>query len=126
VIFGDKSHFNLHGSLSTLPITFTLTCFNKGSRNKEEFRCPLAFLPNLSYGALSAKNSKKPSKQSYQDEYYCLHVALSSLQKSTKMLIGSRDIGRLVAMEAADPETLLLYVHMAVVQARKKMCKYIF
>ena len=34
--------------------------------------------------------------------------------------IGSHDIGRLVAMEAADPETLLLYAHMAAVQARQK------
>jgi hypothetical protein len=64
VIFGDKSHLDLHGSLSTLPIIFTLTCFNQESRNKEEFWHPLAFLPNLSYGALTTKNSKKSSDQS--------------------------------------------------------------
>ena len=28
VIFGDKSHFDLHGSLATMPLIFTLTCFN--------------------------------------------------------------------------------------------------
>jgi hypothetical protein len=27
VIFGDKSHLDLHGSLSTIPILFTLSCF---------------------------------------------------------------------------------------------------
>jgi hypothetical protein len=37
VLFGDKSHLDLHGSLSTLPIIFTLSCFNKESRNKAEF-----------------------------------------------------------------------------------------
>jgi hypothetical protein len=59
VIFGDKSYLNLHGSISSLPIMFALTCFNQESRNKEEFWRPLAFVPNLSYGALSTKNSKK-------------------------------------------------------------------
>ncbi len=80
VIFADKSHLDLHGSLSTLPIIFTLSCFNQESRIKDEFWHPLAFLPNLSYGALSAKNSKKPSHQGYQDEHDCLHAAFSSLQ----------------------------------------------
>jgi hypothetical protein len=80
VIFGDKSHLDLHGSLSTLPIIFTLSCFNQESRNKQvEFWRPLAFLPNLSYGALSTKNSKTPTNQSYQDEHDCLHAAFSSL-----------------------------------------------
>jgi hypothetical protein len=79
VIFADKLHLDLHGSLSTLPIIFTLSCFNQESRNKDKFWQPLAFLPNLSYGALSTKNSKKPSHQGYQDEHDCLHAAISSL-----------------------------------------------
>jgi hypothetical protein len=88
VIFGDKSHLDLHGgSLLTLPIIFTLSCFNHESRNKEEFWHPLAFLPNLGYGALFSKNSKKPSMKSYQDEHDCLHAAFSSLQKSTKKVV---------------------------------------
>ncbi len=36
-IFGDNSQLDLHGSLSTLPLAFTLSCFNKRSRNKSEF-----------------------------------------------------------------------------------------
>ncbi len=66
VIFGDKSHLDLHSSLSTLPIIFTLSCFNQESRNKDKFWCPLAFLPNLSYGALSTKKIKEtfPSRLS--------------------------------------------------------------
>jgi len=31
VVFADKSHLDLHGSLSTLPIIFTLSCFNEQS-----------------------------------------------------------------------------------------------
>ncbi len=82
VIFGDKSNLDLHGSLSTLPIIFTLSCFNQESRNKDKCWCPLAFLPNLSYvGALSTKNSKKPSHQGYQDKPDYLHAAFSSIQR---------------------------------------------
>ncbi len=55
VIFADKSHLDLHISLSTLPIIFTLSCFNQESRNKENFWQPLTFLLNLSYGTLSTK-----------------------------------------------------------------------
>jgi hypothetical protein len=48
------------------------------------------------------------------------------VQERWLILIGSCDIGRLVAMEVADPETLLLYVHMAAVQARNKKCASTF
>jgi hypothetical protein len=81
VIFGDKSHLDLHGSLSTLPIIFTLSCFNQESRNKDKFWRPLSFLLNLSYGARLTKNSKKPSHQGYQDEHDCLCAAFSSIQR---------------------------------------------
>ncbi len=84
VIFSDKSYLDLHGSLSTLPIIFTLSCFNQVSRNKDQFWHLLAFLPNLSYGALTSKNSKKPSNQSYQGELDCLHVAFWSIQNIHK------------------------------------------
>ncbi len=80
VIFGDKSHLDMHGSLFILLIIFKLSCFTQESRNKDKFWRPLAFLPNLSYGALSTKNSKKPSHQGYQDEHDCLHAAFSSLR----------------------------------------------
>ncbi len=59
VIFADKSHLDLHGSLSLLPIIFTLSCFSHESRNKDKFWRPLAFLPNHSYGALSTKKLKE-------------------------------------------------------------------
>ncbi len=56
VIFGDKAHLDLHGSPSTLPIIFTLSCVNQESRNKDKFWCTLAFLPNLSYETLTSKS----------------------------------------------------------------------
>ncbi len=44
VIFGGKSHLDLHSSLSTLPIIFTLSsCFNQESRNRINFGIPLHF-----------------------------------------------------------------------------------
>ena len=48
------------------------------------------------------------------------------VEEQRLILIGSCDIGRLAAVEAADLETLILYVHVAVVQARNKMCEFIF
>jgi hypothetical protein len=78
VIFGDKSHLDLHGTLSTLPLTFTLSCFNEQLRNKSEFWRPLLFIPNLSYGATLSKNSSKPL-DSVQDEHDCLKVSFLSL-----------------------------------------------
>jgi hypothetical protein len=59
VIFADKSHLDLQGSLSTLPIIFTLSCFIQESRNKDKFWQPLVFLPNLTYGALSTKKNRR-------------------------------------------------------------------
>jgi hypothetical protein len=48
------------------------------------------------------------------------------VQEQWLILISSRDIGRLVAVEVADPEALLLYVHMAAMQARNQKCASTF
>jgi len=39
IVFGDKSHTDLHGtlSLSLTPLIFTLTCFNRVVRNNNDF-----------------------------------------------------------------------------------------
>ncbi len=37
IVFGDKSHTNLHGTLSLTPIIFTLTLFNRTARNNTRF-----------------------------------------------------------------------------------------
>ena len=85
VVFADKSHLDLHGSLSTLPIIFTLSCFNERSRNSVNFWRPMAFtfIPNLNAGSLTSRNSNNKKKDpaiSVQDEHDCLRAAFSPLR----------------------------------------------
>ena len=83
VLFADKSHLDLHGSLSTLPIIFTLSCFNEQSRNSVNFWRPIAFIPNLNAGSLTSRNSKDKKNDpaiSVQDEHDCLRAAFESLR----------------------------------------------
>jgi hypothetical protein len=37
IVFGDKSHTDLHGALSLTPIIFTLTLFNRAAQNDLKF-----------------------------------------------------------------------------------------
>ena len=75
IIFGDKSHTDLHGSLSTTPITFTATFFNSSVRNNPSCWRPMAYLPNLAHG----KAGGGKSRDKVQDEHNCLAYALKSL-----------------------------------------------
>ena len=50
IVFGDKSHTDLHGALSITPVLFTLNMFNRTFRNNSNAWRPLAYIPNLSYG----------------------------------------------------------------------------
>ena len=80
VLFGDKSHFDLHGALATTPISFTLSIFNQSARNKPEFWMPLAYIPNLNFEKF-AEQGDDSSRNSLIDEHRCLEVALASLRK---------------------------------------------
>ena len=79
IVFGDKSHTDLHGTLSVTPLTFTLTCFNRAARNNNNFWRPLAYIPNLSYG--KNKADKRETKDKIQDEHRCLSAALDSIKE---------------------------------------------
>jgi hypothetical protein len=79
IVFGDKSHTDLHGTLSVTPLTFTLTCFNRAARNNNDFWRPLAYIPNLSYG--KNKADKRETKDNIQDEHRCLSAALDSVKE---------------------------------------------
>ena len=79
IVFADKSHTDLHGTLSVTPLIFTLTCFNKTARNKTDFWRPLAYIPNLSFG--KNKADKRETKDKVQDEHRCLSVALDSIKE---------------------------------------------
>jgi hypothetical protein len=41
IVFKDKSHTDLHGTLSLTPIMFTLTLFNRSARNNTRFWRPI-------------------------------------------------------------------------------------
>ena len=80
IIFGDKSHFDLNGALSTILISFTLSCFNESARNRVEFWRPLAYIPNLSYAKVGDQVvQKQETKESVEDKHRCIRVALKSL-----------------------------------------------
>ncbi len=72
VIFGDKSHTDLHGALSLTPIKFTLTMFNRKSRNNTNFWRSLGYIPNLGYG--KNKADKTETRDKIQDDHTYLSV----------------------------------------------------
>ena len=88
IIFGDKSHSDLHGVLSTTPICFTLSCFNETARNSVDFWRPMAYIPNLNYGKLSGKDKTSEDEinptTSLEDEHACILASLQSLIQLTK------------------------------------------
>jgi hypothetical protein len=49
IVFGDKSHTDLHGALSLTPIIFTLTLFNPAAQNDSKCWRPIGYIPNLGY-----------------------------------------------------------------------------
>jgi hypothetical protein len=66
-MFGEKSHTDLHGALSLTLIIFTLTMFNRTSRNNSYFWRPLGHIPNLGYG--KNKADKTETRDKIQDEH---------------------------------------------------------
>jgi hypothetical protein len=62
IVFGDKSHTDLHGALLLTPVMFTLTMFNRTFRNNSNAWRPLAYIPNLSYGKNKADKTKLHQK----------------------------------------------------------------
>ncbi len=57
VIFGDKSHTDVHGALALTPIIFTLTFFNEKCCNNPKFWRVLGYLPNLGYEKKQVKQN---------------------------------------------------------------------
>ena len=82
IIFGDKSHTDLHGVLSLTPIIFTLTLFNRSARNNTKCWRPMGYVPNLCYGKGTANRSLTRDK--IQDEHSCLSCIFESLRKITQ------------------------------------------
>jgi hypothetical protein len=79
IVFADKTHTDLHGALSLTPVIFTLTLFNRASRNNPRFWRPLGYIPNLGYGKGTA--DKTATRDKIQDEHNCISFVLESLKK---------------------------------------------
>ncbi len=77
IVFGDKSHTDLHGALLLTPIIFTMTLFNQLACNNTKFWRPIGYIPNLSYGKGTADRTSTRDK--IQDEHTCLSCAFQSL-----------------------------------------------
>ena len=72
VCFYDKTHTDLHGSLSCAPFVMTFSFFNETARSSDKFYAVLGYIPNLSYG--SGQFSKKTARDKLQDEHKCLKL----------------------------------------------------
>jgi hypothetical protein len=79
IVFGDKPHTNLHGTLALTPIIFTLTLFNRTARNNTRFWRPIGYIPNLLYGEDVADHRKTSDK--LQDKHTCISCIFESLHK---------------------------------------------
>ena len=78
IVFGDKSHTDLHGTLALTPVIFTLTLFNRTARNNTKFWRPFGYMPNLSHNRGAA--DRRLTKDKIQDEHFCLSVLFGSLR----------------------------------------------
>jgi hypothetical protein len=82
IVFGDKSHTDLHGALLLTPIIFTMTLFNQLARNNTKFWRRIGYIPNLSHGKGTADRTSTRDK--IQDEHTCLSCAFQSLCRISK------------------------------------------
>ncbi len=82
IVFGYKSHTNLHGTSSLTPNIFTLVLFNQTARNNTTFWRPIGYIPNLSYGKGTADHQSTSDK--IQDKHTCLSCIFESLRRITR------------------------------------------
>jgi hypothetical protein len=82
IVFGDKSHTDLHRALLLTPIIFTMTLFNQSACNNAKFWRPIGYIPNLSYGKGTADRTSTTDK--IQDEHTCLSCTFQLLCRISK------------------------------------------
>jgi hypothetical protein len=82
IVFGDKSHTDLHGALSLTSIIFTLTLFNYAAQNDSKFWRPIGYIPNLGYRR--GTSNKTHTRDIIQDEHSCISFAFQSLKHINK------------------------------------------
>jgi hypothetical protein len=76
IVFGDKSHTDLHGAL------LLRSLFNQAAHNNTKIWRPISYIPNLSYGKGAADRTSMKDK--IQDEHTCLSCAFQSLCRISK------------------------------------------
>ncbi len=79
IVFGDKSHTDVHGTLSLTPIIFTLTLFNRSACNNTRFWRPIGYIPNLSHE--KGVSDRRVTKDKIQDKHTCISYILQLLYK---------------------------------------------
>jgi hypothetical protein len=82
IVFGDKSHTDLHRALSLTPIIFTLTLFNHAAQNDSKFCRPIGYIPNLGYGR--GTSNKNLTRDEIQDEHSCISFDFQSFKNINK------------------------------------------
>jgi hypothetical protein len=82
IVFGDRSHTDLHKALSLTPIIFTPTLFNSAARKDSKFWGPIGYIPYLGYGR--GISNKTLTRDKIQDEHSCISLAFQSLQNINK------------------------------------------
>jgi hypothetical protein len=82
IVFGDKSHTDLHRALSLTPIIFTLTLFNCAAQNDSKFWRPIGYIPNLGYRR--GTSNKTHTRDKIQDEPSCISFTFQSLNNINK------------------------------------------
>jgi hypothetical protein len=79
IVFRDKSHTDLHGTLSLTSIIFTLTLFNRLACNNTRFWRPIGYIPNLSHAKGVA--GRQVTRDKIQDEHTCISCICSCFAK---------------------------------------------
>ena len=77
ILFYDKTHLDLHGSLACSPVIAWIGIFNEAASNNVKFSRVFGYVPNLSYG--KSKKDKQPSHEKLQDEHDCLKQIMNQL-----------------------------------------------
>ena len=79
VLFYDKTHSDLFGSLAAAPLLAVPTFLNRECRADESFHSVLGYIPNLAHG--KGKNDDESAKDKLQDEHNCLHLITGQLKQ---------------------------------------------
>ena len=112
ILFVDKSHFDLHGSLATAPMIFTLNIFNERARNDVRFWRPISYIPNLDFDKISTSEEDnltdhEKSRASLQDEHNCIAASLKSLVRIVRQ-------GGIATMVKGKSVILKVWIHYVI------------